>query len=63
MYKQIKKHEKVVDMYARKLMENSIVTQEDYEVSECGCVCVCARASTFIYVLNVLLSKGRKKEV
>ena len=32
MYKQIKKHEKLVDMYARKLMESNVVTQEDYEV-------------------------------
>jgi 2-oxoglutarate dehydrogenase E1 component len=31
MYKQIKKHEKLVDMYARKLMESNVVTQEDYE--------------------------------
>ena len=32
MYKQIKKHEKLVEMYARKLVEGNVVTQEDYEV-------------------------------
>ena len=40
MYKQIKKHEKVVEKYARKLIESSICTGEDYQV----CVCVCVRA-------------------
>ena len=33
MYKQIKKHEKVVESYARKLIESNVVTQEDYDVS------------------------------
>lgn len=31
MYKQIAKHEKVVDIYSRKLIESNVVTQDDYE--------------------------------
>ena len=41
MYKQVAKHEKVVDIYSRKLIESNVVTQEDYEVSGSVCVCVC----------------------
>jgi 2-oxoglutarate dehydrogenase E1 component len=49
MYKQIKKHEKLVDMYARKLMESNVVTQEDYEV--CGtCIYVPCSYQTLEYV-------------
>ena len=42
MYKQVAKHEKVVDIYSRKLIESNVVTQEDYEVigSVGGCACM-----------------------